>query len=148
MADTAEDVRREADLMDAPEVHPHTRKALTYAREMLRNYAVLLEAQPELLRRLRAAEADAERWKYLESLQCNQFILSKNEDNASNYTTAKEWIEEFCPDDFTDTPEEEIQRMKETNTIWRLQIYPDTPIGFCVFFGATLQAAIDAARKP
>ena len=29
--------------------------------------------------------------------------------------------------------------------IWRLQIYPDTPIGFNVWHGATLDAAIDAA---
>jgi len=31
--------------------------------------------------------------------------------------------------------------------IWRLQIYPDTPIGFNVWHGATLDAAIDAARE-
>lgn len=52
VADTAAEVRElaEAWVEDDPKLY-----------RFLRNYAALLEAQPELLRRLRAAEADAER---------------------------------------------------------------------------------------
>ena len=36
--------------------------------------------------------------------------------------------------------------MKASNTIWSLQIYPRTPIGFDVYHGATLGSVIDRAR--
>lgn len=89
---------------------------------------------------------DAERFRWLASLKANQIILSRDEDHASNYVTAAQWIEEHCPDDFANTPAEVIQAMKDTNTIWRLQIYPSTPIGFNVWYGPTAEYVIDAAK--
>jgi len=38
-----------------------------------------------------------------------------------------------------------IQDMKDANTIWSVQIYPDTPIGSYTWYGASLDVAIDAA---
>jgi len=110
-----------------------------------------LAAQDAELAALRAerdaAVADAERWRWLRELRCNSLSLTRNDDHACNYMTAKQWIEETGrAEDWEDVPAEELQRMKDTNTIWRLQVYPDTPIGFNVWHGATPEAAVDAAR--
>lgn len=87
---------------------------------------------------------DAERFQWLATLKCNSLSLERDE-HACNYVTAREWIEEYEPDWFKDTPPDEVILMKATNTIWRLQIYPVTPIGFNVWFGSTAAAVIDAA---
>lgn len=90
---------------------------------------------------------DAERYRWLCNNVSNSFILTKNDDHKKNYVTAKEWIEEYVPGYFSDDDLNEIQKMKDTDTIWRLQVYPDTPIGFYVWHGATLSYAIDEAMK-
>ena len=87
------------------------------------------------------------RWVWLTTLKCNSLHLTRDEDHACNYVSAKEWIEDYHPEIFEGTDPEELQRMKDTNTIWRLQIYPNTPIGFNVWHGATAEAAVDAAMK-
>lgn len=92
-------------------------------------------------------EKDAMRYRWLRDHICNSLHLERNGDHASNYVTAKQWIEEYCPEDFKECSPEEIQRMKDTNTIWRLQIYPHTPIGFNLWNAATLDAVIDSAMK-
>ena len=88
---------------------------------------------------------DAARYRWLRDHICNSLHLSRDGDHACNYVTAKAWIEDCAPEDFTDTATNEVERMKETNTIWRLQIYPNTPIGFNLWHGSTLDAAVDAA---
>lgn len=90
-------------------------------------------------------ELDAARYRWLRDLKANSFSLTCNDDHAINYVTAKEWIEEYSPDDFSNDSESEIQAMKDTNTIWRLQVYPYTPIGFNFWNGATLDFVIEAA---
>lgn len=92
---------------------------------------------------------DAARYRWLRDLRCNSLHLTRDGDHACNYMTAKQWIEEggMHEADVADTPPNELQRMKDTNTIWRLQVYPNTPIGFNVWNAATLDAAIDAARS-
>ena len=85
-------------------------------------------------------------YEWLATLKCNHFSLSRNEDNAANYASVKEWIEEFVPDEFEDVPPAELHAMKETDTMWRLQVYPSTPVGFCVWYGATLDSVIAQAR--
>lgn len=49
------------------------------------------------------------------------------------------------PEDFEDDSQQEIEKMKSSNTIWRLQVYPNSPVGFWALNGATLDAPIDAA---
>lgn len=90
---------------------------------------------------------DAERYRWLCNNVSNSFILNKNDDHKTNYVTAKQWIEECAPEHFSDDDLNEIQKMKDTDTIWRLQVYPNTPIGFYVWHGATLSYAIDKAMK-
>lgn len=87
-----------------------------------------------------------ERFEWLASLKANHIHLTRD-DHASNYVSAKEWIEEHCPDDFLDDPPEAVQKMKDTNTIWCLQIYPNTPVGFNWWHRATLEEVIDAAME-
>jgi hypothetical protein len=89
---------------------------------------------------------DARRYQWLSSLQCNSLSLSRDGDHACNYMTAAQWIESF-PKDFSEDDPAEVERMKATNTIWTLQIYPDTPVGFNWWHGATAAAAIDSAMR-
>lgn len=91
-------------------------------------------------------EVKQSNYEWLATLKANQIHLTYN-DHASNYVTAKEWIEEFCPDDFAHDPAEAIQAMKDTNTIWTLQIYQHTPVGFSWWHRATLDEVIHAARS-
>jgi hypothetical protein len=58
--------------------------------------------------------------------------------------TAADWIDER-PDDFEDCSPEDIEAMKATNTIWSLQIYPNTPIGFIVWYGPTMESVVKQA---
>jgi len=86
-------------------------------------------------------------YEWLASFKCNHFHLTRDDEHAVNYVSAKEWIEEFQPKDFNDVPVDELQTMKDTNTIWCLQVYPNTPVGFYVFYGATLDSVIGKARE-
>ncbi|MEV8518651.1 hypothetical protein ABZR86_02525 [Dyella marensis] len=86
----------------------------------------------------------AKRIEFLASLQSNHFYLTRNAEQAPNYQTASKWIEEERQD-FDDVPAEELQRMKDADTIWCLHVYPDTPIGFWRIYGATIESVIDRA---
>lgn len=95
--------------------------------------------------RLEALERDAARYRWLRDAKPCQLLLYLN-DHASNYQTAAEWIEDGMDnEDITDTPPAELERMKEAGTVWWLQIYPNTPIGFNVWYRSSLDAVIDAA---
>lgn len=79
-------------------------------------------------------------------LKPNSFILEMNE-HACNYVTAKVWIEEYgSADEWADVPADLIEGMKASNTIYRLQIYPNTPVGFNSWYGPTLDSVIEQAR--
>ncbi len=110
------------------------------ARDALEATIATLRADVEEMRR------DAARYRWLRDLKCNSFSVGKDEDHASNYMTASDWIDEN-PDWYRDDDPAEVQRMRDTNTIWRLQVYPHTPVGFNVWNAATLDAAIDAAME-
>jgi hypothetical protein len=97
--------------------------------------------------RLSAYREALEDYLWLVNFKCNSFTLGRDDDHACNYVTAKVWIEEYSANDFTDTEPGELQKMKDTNTIWSLQIYPDTPVGFHVFYGATAESVIKTARQ-
>lgn len=91
---------------------------------------------------------DARRMRFLSLLKNNHLYLTRNSDHAPNYMSAAEWIDSAGPgaETFDDVPPEELQRMRETNTIWTLQVYPHTPIGFWAFSGATAESVIDRAE--
>lgn len=85
-------------------------------------------------------------FEWMSSQPCNSLHVSRN-DHACNYVTAKVWIEEYHPEEFAETDTDEIQRMKNANTIWSVQIYPITPIGSYTVYGATLLGAIEQAMQ-
>lgn len=105
------------------------------------------QAEATLRAELEALVMDVERYRWLRDLKCCTFSLRLNDDHAVNYTTAQDWIDNCAPDWFEHDPPDEVQRMRDTNTIWTLQVYPNTPVGFNVWNAATLDAAIDAARE-
>lgn len=76
------------------------------------------------------------------SISCN--------DHAVNYISASREIIENSFGRFDDknfTSPEEKQRCADTNTIWTLQWYPDTPVGFYVVHASTFEAIAAWVRK-
>ena len=86
----------------------------------------------------------SENYEYLARLTANSWSIEHNE-HASSYVTAAKWID-MNSDMFDDTPPELLAGMRERNTIYRLQIYPDTPVGFNWYCGPTLDSVIEQAR--
>jgi hypothetical protein len=85
-------------------------------------------------------------YEWLAAQTPNSLHLERNGDHACNYRSARQWIEEDQPEWFADTAPELVEAMKATDTIWSLQIYPNTPIGFNKWYGPTLDSVIDQAR--
>lgn len=100
----------------------------------------------EVLPALDKAIKDAERYRWLRDQKPNSLNLGRNSDHSSNYMKASEWIEQN-PEWFDGTPEADLAAMADTDTIWQLQIYPNTPVGFNVFCRATLDDLIDSAMS-
>ena len=136
---------------------PHEGELRETAAELRRQHAEIERLRgivPEVLERLNdelCAEnerlrADAARYRWLRDLRCNSVSVSRDDDHACNYMTASEWIDNNA-DWYVDDNPEEVQRMRDTNTIWRLQVYPNTPVGFNAWNGSTLDSAIDAAMR-
>ena|ERR1700739_2341750 len=94
---------------------------------------------------LTAETISVDNYTWLAMLKANSWSVEVNE-HACNYVTATQWIEDYCPENFTNTPKNLIDAMKETNTIVRLQIYPNTPIGFSCWYGPTLDSVVNQAR--
>lgn len=70
-------------------------------------------------------------------------------DHKSNYQTAQEAIADgrwFAADEFVSP--EEMQKAIDTNTIWSLQWYPQTPVGFEVLHASSFQAILDHVSSP
>lgn len=142
---------RYEELRDALNAGPKAGNLPPNAKAQRMTNALFLSAcTPETIAALLAERdtlmADAERYRWLRDHECCELILTHDGDHACNYMTASEWIDDNAKD-FADDSPEEVQRMRDTNTIWRLQVYPNTPIGFWAIHGATLDAAIDAARS-
>lgn len=54
-----------------------------------------------------------------------------------NYTDLEDWVSE-----------EDRQKAIDNNGIWSVQIYPNTPGGFYVYYGSSLQVIIDFLMQP
>lgn len=109
--------------------------------------ADLWRVRAELAHLRREAEnvqQDAARWRALRDLPCLQLTLTKN-DHETNYLTVRQELESNTYGRYDDVTAEERQRMCDANTMWELQVYPDTPIGFCVYAGHSLETVVDAA---
>lgn len=66
----------------------------------------------------------------------SSLTIGFNDDHAANYVTAQEWFDEWGhyqggDKDYIDwaSEEERLKALRE-NSVWTLQWYPNTPIGF------------------
>lgn len=83
--------------------------------------------------------------------KCISLTVSFNE-HAGLYQTAEEWLadnESLHPDgprwDWV-SPEEREKAIRE-NSVWTLQWYPDTPVGFCMLAAASFDVLMAAAQE-
>ena len=74
--------------------------------------------------------------------------LSHNE-HKSWYMTVREAVDRkengYEVDEWVSP--EQLQKAIDTNDCWKLQWYPNTPVGFCVLSAADLDVLLEAARK-
>lgn len=73
--------------------------------------------------------------------------LSFNELHAPNYQTVEEWLRDDPQDDADWTSAEEREKAIRTNSVWRLQWYPNTPVGFQAVQASSLGAIFAALGK-
>ncbi len=77
-------------------------------------------------------------------------IIHHNEHRVF-YETAQQAIGEdfgasvYRRDDFPD--EAEIEKAIATDNVWTIHWYPETPVGFHIVCAATLERALEVARK-
>lgn len=70
--------------------------------------------------------------------------LTFNDGPAPNYMSVKQWIEEGPSDQSDDwVSEDEKQRAIETNKMWNLHWYQDTPVGFYSVSASSLPALLE-----
>lgn len=125
--------------------------AMTAASPQGARWAEQLAARiAELEARTQAAEADAARWRFLRDTPSCSFSLNYN-DHRCMYETAEQTMEHHAGDPKSDyygeVSADERAKMIDTNTIWTLHIYPNSPVGFNVYHAATLDTAIDLAMR-
>jgi hypothetical protein len=73
----------------------------------------------------------------------SSLTISFNE-HAHNYCDAHKAVERGILGSDEWVSEEEKQRAIETNSVWSLQWYPETPVGFHSLLASSLEAVITA----
>lgn len=66
-------------------------------------------------------------------------------DHASNYWTALEADEHGEFEYGTWVSDEEKAKALESNSVWRFQYYPNTPVGCNIYLASTLEACLNYA---
>ncbi len=75
-------------------------------------------------------------------------------DHKSQYQTAEEWVLDDEADPKTQyahwISEDERAKAIATDSIWTLQWYPDTPVGFCCVAASSFEALMEyfAGQRP
>lgn len=85
-------------------------------------------------------------WLEFAPYKFNSFHLTHNE-HHSYYETAEVYITEDVYKQFGDCDAADIADMKKHDSIWSLQIYDKTPVGFYRWHASTLDEVIDRARE-
>lgn len=62
--------------------------------------------------------------------------LARPEDIGAGGFQVDEWVSR-----------EDYDAAIESDSIWEVQWYPETPVGFCVAYGSTLENALKAANR-
>lgn len=83
----------------------------------------------------------------------SSLTIGFNDDHACNYATAQMWRDEwgFYGGRFDDridwVSDEERERAIAQNSVWTLQWYPNTPIGFNCIGASSLSALLTTIQK-
>jgi hypothetical protein len=81
----------------------------------------------------------------LERCKCGVYLeVNKHRDV---YETVEEAIDYICYQNKDEIDEDTKTRMLETGEIYSLQFYPDTPIGFYVTYGTSLEEVVSKAKS-
>ena len=99
----------------------------------------------EIVAAINELREDAERYRWLRDSKACSMSVSFN-DHHNVYQSVQQAVE-HSEGYYDGMPEGELRRMIETDTIWTVHVYPRNPVGFDDFHGATLDAAIDQARR-
>lgn len=86
-----------------------------------------------------------------ESLENFQKMLPEHQASLhithNQHKSYYEKADEYLRDRKCDAPDDVIKAMILANSIWEIQWYPDTPIGFNIVYGATLTQALEQIKK-
>lgn len=96
---------------------------------------------------------DPEMLKNLLNGPFSSLTIGYNDDHACNYVDAAGWADEFGgyladEDDRIDwvSEDERLKAIRE-NSVWTIQWYPNTPVGFNCVGASTFEAAARAALE-
>lgn len=110
--------------------------ALTYCAERIS--AILAQTSE-------ARDADAARYAFLRDSVACSLSISHN-DHHNMYMSVADTFDS-TDGYYNDIGNDERAKMIETDTIWTLHVYPNTPVGFNVYHGSSLDAVCDAAMR-
>ncbi len=97
---------------------------------------------------------DPERLLKLLKGEFSCLTIGFNDDHTPNYVNAQRWADEYGEyrgdddDRIHWVSEEERQKAIRENSVWTIQWYPDTPVGFCCVGASTFEAAATYALQP
>lgn len=72
-------------------------------------------------------------------------LYIEHNDHKTCYETAEQAIENGRYDPAWFVSPEEMQAAIDNDSVWCVQWYPNTPVGFFMVLASTLEAALDAA---
>lgn len=87
---------------------------------------------------------DTERYEFLKKWAPNHLIIDRG-DNNMNYESVEEWLIDNVCTKWAKVLPGEYEKIIESGSLWTLQVYPDTPIGFYARAASTLDALLDWA---
>lgn len=70
----------------------------------------------------------------------------EHQPHASCFQTVEEWLKENKLSGYSDTTPEDEHKMIESDSIWTIQWYPDTPVGFYSVAAASLERCVEISK--
>ena len=71
----------------------------------------------------------------------SSLVIGFNDDHAPNYATAQQFSDEYGDGRIDWASEEERQKALRENSVWTIQWYPHTPVGFTCVGASSFEAA-------
>lgn len=87
---------------------------------------------------------DIDRYNWLSRNKLFSVSIEKNFHKGS-YISTKDEILDMMVAGGVALSSEAAQKMIDTDTVWSVQVYPDNPIGFSIYYSHDLAVAIDKA---